>query len=145
MQPPRLPEESISCRLTDSRLSWAEVAIQVNHSADENPLLLLSTSPLLPPQVFPYIMSQITAKHRKSLILEALLRYIPSALPTKPLHITSHLTSGALSASSPLVLYRYPGHLKGCRYLHMQSGTKSEPFSAFWNTQSYLQNPKQIH
>lgn len=61
---------SSSHRLIDSGLlELSRRLILINHGTDKEPLLLPSgLIPLLPPQVSPYIMSQIPTKHRKGLI-----------------------------------------------------------------------------
>lgn len=134
---------SCAALLTQGCLSWAEDAFLINHSRDEKTLLLLSTSPALPPQVFPHFMSQITVKHRKCFIQGKYALIHPFSPP--------HKTPWCNSSSFPLPRTQWnPASIFSTgtldtwgseRYLHMQFHTTSEPFSAFWNTQSYLQNP----
>ena len=69
--------------LTQDCSSWAEDAILINHSTYEKLLLLLITFPLLPPQVFLYIMSQITVTHRKGLIQGSPALIYPFSPPHK--------------------------------------------------------------
>lgn len=133
--------------LTQGCSSWAEDAILINHSIEEKPLLLLSTFPALTSSSFP--LHYVTDNSETQVWSKEALLYLfspPHKAPScnsSPLpHLKPQRTPlSTFSTGALLVL----GHLKRCRYLHMQFGSKSEPFSSFWNTQSYLQNPKQIH